>query len=102
MYEIDPLRTDLVAEFHNNPGGPHSPELTLIVNRLRLMPLAERHILVCTRRGREWRLAKMPGRRGAKIQLCEGQVFNDYEQGVREVFRRRWKTLTGQYPMSPQ
>lgn len=58
MYDIDPSKTDLVAEFRNNPGGPFSPELTLVVNRLRLMPMADRHILVCTQRGREWTLAK--------------------------------------------
>ena len=51
MYEIDPSRTDLVEEFRNNPDGPHSPELDLIVNRLRIIPLAERHVLVCTKPG---------------------------------------------------
>lgn len=95
MYEIDPSRTDLVAEFRKNPGGPHSPELTLVVNRLRLMPLADRHILVCTRRGREWRLAKMPAQRGAKLELCQNRVFNDYFEGVWEVFRMRWKRSPG-------
>ena len=54
MYEIDPARTDLVEEYRQNPGGPYSPELTLLVNRLRLGPMEERYILVCTKRGREW------------------------------------------------
>ena len=36
MYEIDPSRTDLIEEFDNNPGGPYSSELALVVNRLRL------------------------------------------------------------------
>ena len=71
MYEIDPSRTDLVAEFRKNPGGPHSSELALVVNRLRVMPMADRHILVCTRRGRQWTLAKMPSERGAKLELYE-------------------------------
>jgi len=53
MVEIDPLRTDLIAKFQNNPGEPHNRELRLLVKRLRLMPLAQRHVLVCTRRGRE-------------------------------------------------
>jgi len=95
MYEIDPSRTDLVEEFRNNPGGPHSPELTLVVNRLRLMPMADRHILVCTRRGREWTLAKMPAQRGDKVELYEDRVFHDYYEGAWEVFRMRWKTVTG-------
>jgi hypothetical protein len=96
MYEIDPSRTDLAEEFQNNPGGPYSPELTLIVNRLRVMPMADRHILVCTKRGREWMLAKMPSVRGAKVELFEDRVLNDYYEGVRAVFRMRWQTVTGE------
>ncbi len=95
MYEIDPSRLDLVDEFRNNPGGPYSPELTLVVNRLRVMPMADRHVLVCTKRGREWMLAKIPPVRGAKMELFEDQVFDDYYAGAWEVFKRRWKTVTG-------
>ena len=87
MYEIDPTRTDLVAEFRKNPGGPYNPELTLVVNRLRLMPMEDRHILVCTRRGREWTLAKMPAQRGARLELYADRVFNNYDEGAWEVFR---------------
>ena len=96
MYEIDPTRTDLVEEFRSNPGGPHSPELTLVVNRLRVMPMADRHILVCTKRGREWTLAKMPSVRGAKLELFEDRVFSDHDEGAWEVFKMRWKTVTGE------
>ena len=96
MYEIDPSRTDLVEEFPNNPSGPHSPELTLVVNRLRVMPMADRQILVCTQRGREWTLAKMPTTRGAKLELFEDRVFNDYNEGAWEVFKSRWQSVTGE------
>jgi hypothetical protein len=96
MYEIDPTRTDLVDEFRANPGGPHSPELALVVNRLRLMPMAERHILVCIERGRRWMLARMPAERGAPIECFEDRVFTDYGAAVWEVFRRRWQTVTGE------
>lgn len=94
MYEIDPARLDLVEEFRNNPGGPHSAELTLLVNRLRIMPMADRHILVCSKHNREWVLAKMPTVRGAKVELFEDQVFDSYDKGVWEVFKRRWQTVT--------
>lgn len=96
MYEIDPSRQDLVDEYRNNPGGPHSKELTLVINRLRMMPLHQRHILICTKRGREWMLARLPAERGAPVELFEDQVFKDHDQAVWEVFRRRWKTVTGQ------
>jgi len=99
MYKIDPSRTDLINEFRKNPGGPYSAELTLVLNSLRVMPMADRHILVCTKRGREWTLAKMPTVRGAKVELYEDQVFSDYYEGAWEVFRRRWKAATGHGPV---
>jgi hypothetical protein len=96
MYEIDTTRTDLIQEFRDSPGGPYSPELALLVNRLRLMPMADRHILVCTKRGCEWTLAKMPSVRGAKVELFEDRVFTDYDDGAWEVFKMRWHTVTGE------
>lgn len=94
MYVIDPSRTDLLEEFQRNPSGPYSPELTLLVNRLRLGPMDERYILVCTKRGREWMLAKMPVVRGAKLEVFEDRVFEDYDAAAWEVFRMRWTAAT--------
>lgn len=96
MYAIDPKRMDLVDEFRARPFGPHSPELTLLVNRLRLIPAEERHFIVCTRRAREWVIAKMPAQRGAPLELVTGAVFDNYVDAVWEVFRLRWQTVTGE------
>jgi hypothetical protein len=96
VYTVDPTRGDLVDEFRRNPSGPYSPELALLVNRLRLGPLHERHILVCTRRGREWAIAKIPTARGAKLEFVEGGVFDDYTAATWEVFRLRWQAVTGE------
>lgn len=95
MYEIDTSRTDLVEEFRANPDGPHSPELTLLVNRLRLMPFEDRHIIVCVKRGREWILARRPRERGVPMELFDDIVFDDYGAAVWELFKRRYKTVTG-------
>jgi hypothetical protein len=86
---------DLVEEYRRNPAGRYSPELTLLVNRLRLGPMEERYILVCTRRGREWAVAKMPTIRGAKVELLKNSVFNDYAAATWEAFRLRWQAVTG-------
>ncbi len=95
MYEIDPERTDLVEEYRANPFGPYSPELTLLVNRLRLGGLEERYILVCTKRSREWTVAKMPNERGVPLELSEDKVFTDYAEAAWEIFRLRWQAVTG-------
>ena len=95
MYEIDPARTDLVEEFWRNPSGPHSPELALLVNRLRLMPLNERCILVSTRRDGGWALARLPAERGRPLEILGDREFEDYDDACREVFRLRWRAVTG-------
>ena len=99
MYEIDPTRTDLIEEFDQDPGGPHSHELALVVDRLRLMPMEERIIIVCTKRGAEWTLAKMPKARGAKLEYYDDLVFDDYYAAVKKVFRIRWEAVTGVAPV---
>jgi hypothetical protein len=98
MYKIDPARTDLIEEFDRNPGGPYGAELTLVVKRLRLMPMEERTIMVCTKHGVEWTLAKMPKARGAKLEYYDDLVFDDYYAAVRKVFRMRWQSVTGVAP----
>ena len=98
MYDIDPTGTDLIEEYEQNRGGPYSPELTLVVNHLRLGPMEERTIIVCTKRGGEWTLAKMPTVRGAKLEFYDDLVFDDYYAGATKVCRMRWQTVTGVAP----
>jgi hypothetical protein len=95
MYQIDPSRLDLVEEFMRNPAGPHGAELRLLINRLRIMPMADRTIIVCRKRAEEWVVARLPETRGAPVELCEEKVYDDYLEAVREVFRRRWQAVTG-------
>lgn len=96
MYQIDPTRTDLIEEFDRQPGGPHSAELKRAIMCLRTGPMTERFIVVCTRRGREWAVGRMPTERGKPIAFVEGAVFDDYDDAARLVFRLRWQAATGQ------
>jgi len=95
MYRIDPSRTDLACEFRDNPDGPYSAELKLVINRLRMMPLPERHVLICIEPGCRWMLARIPAERGAPVERFEDRVFTDHAAAVWEVFRLRWQTVTG-------
>lgn len=96
MHTIDPTRTDLIAEFDANPDGPHSHELALILNRLRIGPREERFIMICTRPRQEWVVARMPTERGQPIDLVEDAVFDNANDASRKVFRLRWQAVTGQ------
>ena len=45
---------------------------------------------------REWTVAKMPTVRGAKLEILEDRVFDDYYAATWEVFRMRWEAVTGE------
>lgn len=94
MQEIDPTRTDLIAEYDANPRGPHSHELAILLNRLRLGPMEERYVPVCTVPGREWAVGRMPVERGRPIEFVEGAVYDNPEDADRKVFRLRWQAAT--------
>jgi len=100
MQEIDPTRTDLIAEYDANPRGPHSHELVMLLNRLRLGPIEQRYVPVCTVPGREWAVARMPIARGCPIEFVEGAVYDNPLDADRRVFRLRWQAATGQGPAS--
>jgi hypothetical protein len=96
MYTIDPKRTDLIAEFDANPDGPHSHELALVLNRLRIGPREERFIVICTKPRQEWAVARMPTERGQPLEFVEGAAFDNVDDASRKVFRLRWQAVTGQ------
>ena len=97
MTVIDPTRRDLVDAFCANPGGPHSPELQRLVNKLRFDPsMKDKYVVVCTKPHEEWTLAQLPGKRGKPIRLHEDQVFNSIMDAERAIFKLRWEAHTGQ------
>ena len=98
MYQIDPARTDLIREFDNNPGGPYGLELSQVVACMRVMPMEERTIIVCTKRHAEWTLARMPKAPGDKMEYYDDLVFDDYDAALRKLFRIRWQAVTGVAP----
>ena len=100
MYRIDPTRTELIAEYEANPRGPHSHELVMLLHRLRLGPIEERCVPVCTVPGREWAVGRMPTERGRPIAMVEGAVYDNPLDADRKVFRLRWQAATGQEPAS--
>ena len=84
MYKIDPSRMDLVEEFRASPVGHHSADLQQMLNVIRAQPFPGKYVLVCVR-----------PHRGDPVEILEDQVFTRVEDAEWEVFRRRWKSLTG-------
>lgn len=82
-------------EFLANPIGHHSPGLRRITNLFRGLPIAGKHVLVCTKPHREWTLAVLPAKAGQPIKLLKNKVYRDLLAAERDVFRLRWKQVTG-------
>ncbi|TDQ81488.1 hypothetical protein A8950_2556 [Dongia mobilis] len=95
MYEIDPTRLDLVAEFRRKPFGRHSAELQRILNRMRSEPFEGHYVLLRDGRFGPWRLAQL-GRRPQDPVTPTGHVFASKLEAEWEVFKLRWQRLTGQ------
>ncbi|MDE0241623.1 MAG: hypothetical protein OXQ84_15765 [bacterium] len=96
MYKIDPTRKDLVEEFRANPVGNHSADLQQMLNVVRAEPFPGKYVLICVKPHREWVLGRLSGVRGDPVEILEDRVFTRAEDAEWEVFRRRWKALTGE------
>ena len=97
MTDIDPTRRDLVEAFNANPGGPHSPELQRLVNKLRFEPsMKGKYVVVCTKPHAEWTLAQLPGARGKPIVMHHDRVFTSLDDAERAIFKLRWEAATGE------
>jgi N,N-dimethylformamidase len=95
MYEIDPSRIDLAEEFKARPFGEHSPDLQYLLNLMRRPRGEPFHLLVMTEPFRRWTLAVMePG--AVQPPRLTNTVFTDVREAEWQVFKLRWKALTGQ------
>jgi hypothetical protein len=96
MLQIDPRRTELAAEFKARPFGPHTPDLQHVLNLMRAMPLAGRHVLLTVKRKKEWVLGRLSGERGKPVEVLPGYRFTDPAEAEWTVFKLRWQALTGE------
>jgi hypothetical protein len=92
---VGPERIDLARAFFANPWGPHGVELQSLLNRMRAAPVAGKLVLFCTKPYQEWRLARLPQRRGLAPEILEGPAFSSLADAERAAFRIRWQELTG-------
>ena len=92
---LDPSRLDLAREFRARPFGVHSPELQVLLNRMRSMPVDGKYVLITVRPGEEWMLGQLrldPPR----VHRIPEHRFDRIEEAEWFVFRRRWHALCGE------
>lgn len=94
MYQIDPDRIDLAEEFRADPFGKHSPELQLLLNRMRKGTARGRYALTTTADG-TYTLVQLSGVRGVPPKRLEELRFSDPAEAEWAAFQLRWQALTG-------
>ena len=96
MFQIDPRRRELAAEFKAAPFGPHSGDLQQVLNLMRAEPLPGRYVLVTLKPHREWALARLGPPRSGQVELVEGVRYRSAAEAEWDIFKRRWLALTGE------
>jgi N,N-dimethylformamidase len=82
----------LAAEFRANPKGPHSPALQRLLNAMRGLPIAGKHILIFDASARDFVLGQVTGRRGAPV-VRHATRFATVAAGEWHVFKLRLRAL---------
>jgi len=96
IYRVDPVRDlPFAAEFMENPVGHHSPGLQRVLHMFRGEPLKDKYVLVTIKPHKEWQLARLSGERGKPLTRLD-TFYMCLKEAERDVFRRRWKDVTGQ------
>lgn len=99
-------RAVLIAEHRANPRGaatqpnspPCSPSPTLkrLVDRLRVVPQADKHTIVETKPWAEYAIGLLPGRRGGTIRITR-ERYGTREDAEHAIFLKRLRALLDQY-----
>lgn len=94
-FQISDGDLQFAREFMDEPIGYHSPGLQRVLNRMRGADWNYKYVLLVKERYARWQLGKLPNFRGSKIEPVEGVEYTDLKEAERDIFKRRWKDLTG-------
>jgi len=95
-YEISDPDGRRVEEFRNRPVGFHSTELQRVLLKMQIDPRCPNYVLFCRTPHKEWLIGQMAPQVADPVLLEEDRVYASVEEAEWEVFRRRWKIVTGQ------
>jgi hypothetical protein len=94
MYQLKPEDAKLLPEFLHEERKDFSLELRRVLNRLRLVPIGGREVVIAIT-PKTWRLARLGEHRGDPVQFIDDRVFTDHKRAEWEILKMRWKRLTG-------
>jgi branched-chain amino acid transport system permease protein len=84
---LRPLLTrKIIAEHKRDPVGIHSDALDRVLNYFRRPNMLERHVIVCTRPFKRWRVARMTGASGQGPLFADERTYNSEAKAAHAVF----------------
>ena len=94
MYRLGPDDARILPEFLRKERKDFSLELRRALNRLRMVPLAGREVIVAID-SKSWRLAQLGEHRGDPVRFIDDRIFTDPKRAEWEILKMRWLRLTG-------
>lgn len=94
MYRLMPDDAKILPEFLRKERRDFSLELRRALNRLRLVPIAGREVIIAIE-PKAWRLARLGQRRGDPVRFIDDRIFTDHKRAEWEILKMRWQRLTG-------
>ncbi|MCL4187058.1 MAG: hypothetical protein KJZ85_05570 [Rhodobacteraceae bacterium] len=95
-YQIDGSRMDLAREYRDRLRGPFGHELQKVLDRMRNTPMKGRYALIVVVPFREYALCRLSGVRGVAPEVVPGVRYRSMAEAEWDIFKRRWRDLTGQ------
>jgi branched-chain amino acid transport system permease protein len=84
---LRPLLTKkIISEHKRDPVGMHSDALDRVLNYFRRPNMLERHVIVCTRPFKQWRVARVTGVSGQGPVFADERSFNSEAKAAHAVF----------------
>jgi hypothetical protein len=100
MYQLRAGDEKILPEFLAKERKDFSLELRRILNRLRLVPLAGRVVIVIVEPDKKWRLAKLGAARGEAVSYFDERFFTSHKLAEWAALKMRWRQITGaEYPV---
>ena len=81
------------------PGSPpelDSPELSRLLDKLRVVPVAGKHCIVETVPWTEYRIGILPGERGTAVELTD-ETYKSRDEAEHAIFLKRLDALLAHY-----
>src|SRR6185295_11551259 len=93
MYRLSSDDATILPEFLRKERKDFSLELRRVLNRLRMVPLADREVIVAID-SKSWRLARLGKQRGDPVRFIDDRIFADHKRAEWEILKIRWQRLT--------